>query len=139
MVDSKLFFVGNNLVDYALYKNDENNNKICLSEYYDSTGKFISNRIPLSSTTVNNLNIKFPTNCHTTREIIDSEPVIMVVFDNLGNETAEVVLYAHDAFILNDLTFNSCAYEIDTRKNTKNINNNCFIICNCISFINCSG
>ena len=109
MVDSKLFFVGNNLVEYALYKNDENNNKICLSEYYDSTGKFISNRIPLSSTTVNNLNIKFPTNCHTTREITDSEPVTMVVFDNLGNETAEVVLYAHDAFILNDLNSQSTA------------------------------
>lgn len=109
MVDAKLFFVGNNLVEYTLSKNDENGNEVCISEYYDSTGKFISNRIPLSSTTVNNLNIKFPTNCHTTHTLEDSEQITLRVFDNLGNECAEAVVYAHDAFILNDLDSQSTA------------------------------
>ena len=109
MVDAKLFFIGNNLVEYALYRKNAQGADECISEYYDSTGKFVSNRIPLSETTLGNLNIKFPTNCHTTTEMVDSEAITLRTFDNLGNETANVVLYAHDAFILNDLSSQSTA------------------------------
>lgn len=102
MVDAKIVFVGNNLVEYTLHRKVDGVEQ-CVSMYYDSTGKFISTRIPLTSTDIGNLNIKFPTNCHTTFNLDEDEEVTMKAYDNLGNQVAEVVLYVHEAYILNDL------------------------------------
>lgn len=103
MVDAKLIFFGNNLVEYTLSKQDESGNETIVSMYYDSTGTFVSNRVPMCALTATELTKRYPTNCHTTLPLVEGETVIMRVFNNLGNQVAQVTLFVRSAIVLNDL------------------------------------
>lgn len=103
VVDAKLLFYGNNLVEYALYRTATDGEEECISMYIDSTGKFISNRIPLASISEEYRSYKFPTNCHTTHELIEGEPIILRVFNNFGNLAAEITIYVRNSIWWNDL------------------------------------
>lgn len=103
VIDAKLLFYGNNLVEYALYRTSSGGEEECISMYIDSTGQFISNRIPVASISDTFPAYKFPTNCHTTHEIVEGEPIILRVFNNLGNLAAEITIYARNAIWWNDL------------------------------------
>ena len=103
IVDAKFLVYGNNLVEYALYQPDASGNEQCISMYFDSTGSFISNRIPLQSISEEYPAYKFPTNCHTTHSLVEGDPVTLRAFNNLGNLAAEITLYVRNASWLNDL------------------------------------
>lgn len=103
VIDAKLLFYGNNLMEYALYRSDASGNEICISMYLDNTDTFISNRIPMQYVTPDHPSYKWPTNCHTTENLEEGEPIICRVFNNLGNIAAEVILYVRNAVWLNDL------------------------------------
>ena len=103
LVDAKLLVYGNNLVEYALYQTDEAGNEQCISQYYDSAGNFVSNRIPLQSISETYPAYKFPTNCHTTFNLVEGSPITLRVFNNIGNLAAELTIYVRNAAWLNDL------------------------------------
>ena len=104
VVDAKFLVYGNNLVEYSLYVNNVDGQEQCISQYYDSDGTFISNRIPLQSISDEYPAYKFPTNCHTTFNLTESDPVILRAYNNLGNLSAEITIYVRNAQWLNDLT-----------------------------------
>lgn len=103
VVDAKLLFYGNNLQEYALYQIDEEGNERCISMYFDNTDKFISNRIPMQYMSKEYPSYKWPTNCHTTVDLVEGEPILCRVFNNLGNVAAEITLFVRNAVWLNDL------------------------------------
>ena len=103
VVDAKFLVYGNNLVEYALYKTDLSGEEQCISQYYDAAGNFVSNRIPLQSISESYPSYKFPTNCHTTFDLVEGDPVVLRAYNNIGNLSAEITLYVRNAQWLNDL------------------------------------
>ena len=103
VVDAKFLVYGNNLVEYALYKTDLSGEEQCISQYYDAAGNFVSNRIPLQSISESYPSYKFPTNCHTTFDLAEGDPVVLRAYNNIGNLSAEITLYVRNAQWLNDL------------------------------------
>jgi len=103
VADAKLLFYGNNLVEYTLSRTTTNGDEEMVSMYYDAAGNFVSNRIPLASISSDKPNYKFPTNCHTTTSLTEGESVTLRVYNNLGNQAAEIVLFVRNAVWLNDL------------------------------------
>ena len=103
VVDAKFLVYGNNLVEYALYKTDLSGAEQCISQYYDAAGNFVSNRIPLQSISESYPSYKFPTNCHTTFDLVEGDPVVLRAYNNIGNLSAEITLYVRNAQWLNDL------------------------------------
>ena len=85
VVDAKFLVYGNNLVEYALYKTDLSGEEQCISQYYDAAGNFVSNRIPLQSISESYPSYKFPTNCHTTFDLVEGDPVVLRAYNNIGN------------------------------------------------------
>ncbi len=107
VVDAKLLFYGNNLMEYALYRTDASGNEICISMYLDNTDTFISDRIPMQYISPDHPSYKWPTNCHTTYSLDEGEPIVCRVFNNLGNVAAEITLYVRNAVWWNDLSSHS--------------------------------
>lgn len=103
MVDAKFLVYGNNLVEYALYRTNTAGLEECISMYFDAAGQFHSNRIPLASISEEYPAYKYPTNCHTTFDLVEGEPVVLRIFNNLGNLAAEITLFVRDAIWWNDL------------------------------------
>ena len=103
VVDAKFLVYGNNLVEYSLYKTDLSGKEKCISQYYDAAGNFVSNRIPLQSISETYPAYKFPTNCHTTYDLVEGDPIVLRAYNNIGNLAAEITLYARNAQWLNDL------------------------------------
>lgn len=103
VVDAKFLVYGNNLVEYSLYQIDESGEEQCISQYYDAAGNFVSNRIPLQSISETYPAYKFPTNCHTTYDLIEGDPVTLRAYNNIGNLAAEITLYVRNAQWMNDL------------------------------------
>ena len=107
VLDAKLLFFGNNLVEYLLTKDDGNGNTISVSRYYDSTGTYVSDRVPMTALSASELNKRFPTNCHTHLDLNEGDNVYLSVYNNLGNKVAEVNLTVRETGILNDLNSQS--------------------------------
>ena len=103
VVDAKLLFYGNNLQEYCLYQYDADGNEVCISMYFDNTDTFVSNRIPMQYISEDHPSYKWPTNCHTTYELTEGEPILCRVFNNLGNVAAEITLFVRNGIWLNDL------------------------------------
>lgn len=103
VVDAKLLFYGTNLKEYVLIRYDNAGAEEIISAYYDNTGKYISDRIPLASLSEDQLAYKYPTNCHTLAELADDQQVVLRVYNNLGVVAAEITLLAKTAGWFNDL------------------------------------
>lgn len=102
VVDARLLFYGNNIVEYALYRQTKNGEQ-CVSLYIDAADKFHSNRIPVASVSEEYPVYKYPTNCHTTEDLTEGEVVVLRLFNNLGNLVAEVNLFVRLGIWWNDL------------------------------------
>lgn len=102
VVDSKLLFFGNNLIEYGLYRVTEHGEEIPISAHFDAVGTFISNRVPMASVK-GYPEARYPTNCHTLEEVKESEPLLLRVFNNLGNIASEVTVFIRNGIWLNDL------------------------------------
>lgn len=103
VVDAKFLVYGNNLVEYALYRTTEDGNEECISMYFGSDGEFFSNRIPVASISEEYPTYKYATNCHTTFDLTEGDPLTLRVFNNLGNVAAELTVFVRNATWLNDL------------------------------------
>jgi len=103
VADAKILFYGNNLKEYQLVKYDSDGNELIISAYLDNTDRFVSSRIPMAPIADAYQAYRFPTNCHTTAELIEGEPVVMRVYNNLGNVAAELTIYVRNGVWLNDL------------------------------------
>ena len=103
VVDAKLLMYGNNLQEYALFRYDEEGNEYCISMYFDNTDTFISGRIPMQYISQDHPSYKWFTNCHTTYELTEGEPILCRVYNNLGNVAAEITIFVRNAVWLNDL------------------------------------
>lgn len=103
VVDAKLLFYGNNLMEYSLYKTNIDGKEEIISLYLDSVGNFISDRIPMASLSATYPAYKFPSNCHTAHELVEGDTVTLRVYNNLGNLASEVTIFVRDAPWLNDL------------------------------------
>lgn len=103
VVDAKLLFYGNNLVEYALYRSNVQGGEECISMYLDATDSFKSNRIPMGCVSEEYPIYKFPTNCHTTFDLVEGEVIVLRVYNNLGNLAAEINLFVRNAVWWNDL------------------------------------
>lgn len=104
VVDAKLLFYGNNLVEYALYRENTDKTEECISMYLDATDTFVSNRIPMQKVSEDYAVYKWPTNCHTTKDLVEGEPLTLRVFNNLGNVAAEITVFVRNAVWNNDLS-----------------------------------
>ena len=103
VADAKILFYGNNLKEYQLVRFDPDGREEIISMYLDNTDTFISSRIPMAPIGAEYQAYKFPTNCHTTAELQEGEPVLMRVYNNLGNLAAELTIYVRNGVWLNDL------------------------------------
>ena len=103
MVDAKVLFYGNNLKEYQLVRFDEEGHEEIISMYFDNTDTFISSRVPMSPIGAEYQAYKFPTNCHTTTDLKEGEPILLRVYNNLGNLAAELTIYVRNGVWLNDL------------------------------------
>ena len=103
IVDAKVLFYGNSLKEYTLSIPDEDGTNQIISMYLDSTDKFVSDRIPMTSISPDIKAYKFPTNCHTTKKLTEGDVVTLTVYNNLGNVAATLNLYVRNAVWLNDL------------------------------------
>ena len=103
VADAKILFYGNNLKEYQLIKYDNDGNELIISMYLDNTDTFVSSRIPMAPISNTYQAYRFPTNCHTTMDLQEGEPVIMRVYNNLGNIAAEITVYVRSGVWLNDL------------------------------------
>lgn len=103
VIDSLLTITGSNNVEYLLKRKsptDPEETEI-ISVYYDSTGNYSGNRIPLK--THIETGSKYCSNCHTLVTLEDEELITMEVYDNAGTQSAKITLFARRATILNDL------------------------------------
>ena len=103
VVDAKLLFYGNSIVEYGLYRPNPDGTETMISMYYDGTGTFISDRVPMAAVNPDYPVYKFPTNCHTTTQLTEGEIIYLRVRNNLGNMVAEIALTVRDAAWYNDL------------------------------------
>ena len=103
VADAKILFYGNNLKEYQLFRYDNEGHEEIISMYLDNTDTFVSSRIPMSPIGAEYQAYKFPTNCHTTAELTEGEPILMRVYNNLGNLAAELTIYVRNGVWLNDL------------------------------------
>ena len=103
VVDAKLLFYGNNLIEYSLYKVNDAGKEEIISMYLDSTGNYISDRVPMATVSAQYPAYRFPTNCHTAHSLSEGDVVTLRVYNNLGNQASEVTLFVRDAPWLNDL------------------------------------
>lgn len=103
IVDAKVLFYGNSLKEYTLTVANEDGENSIISMYLDSTDKFVSDRIPMTSISPDLKAYKFPTNCHTTANLTEGDVVTLTVYNNLGNVAATLNLYVRNAIWLNDL------------------------------------
>lgn len=101
--DAKILFYGNNLKEFELIHNDDEGNQEIISMYLDSNDSFVTSRIPLAPISSEYHAYKFPTNCHTTVDLVEGEPVTMNVYNNLGNIAATLTIYVRNGVWLNDL------------------------------------
>ena len=103
VVDAKLLFYGNSIVEYGLYRPNVDGSETMISMYYDATGTFVSDRVPMAAVNPDYPVYKYPTNCHTTTQLIEGETIYLRVRNNLGNIVAEITLTVRDAAWYNDL------------------------------------
>lgn len=103
VVDAKVLFYGNNLKEYQLVRYDEDGHEEIISMYFDNTDTFISSRVPMAPIGAEYQAYKFPTNCHTTTDLKEGEPILLRVYNNLGNLAAELTIYVRNGVWLNDL------------------------------------
>lgn len=101
--DAKLIFFGNDLVEYVLFHSIAGGTNEVVSMYFDSTGNFVSNRIPLIKESINGNTGTRPSNCHTTINLVEGEAVQMQVYDSKGNLASTQTLYVRNTISLNDL------------------------------------
>lgn len=101
--DAKLIFFGNDITEYILQRSLNDGTKEVVSMYFDSTGNFVSNRIPLIVESVAGTTGIRPSNCHTTLTLVEGEAVDLLLFDNKGNQVSQQKLYVRDTISLNDL------------------------------------
>lgn len=101
--DAKLIFFGNDLVEYILVHNIPGGGEEIVSMYFDATGNFTSNRIPLIKENISGNSGTRPSNCHTTIELTEGEPVTLQIFDSKGNLASSQTLYVRNTISLNDL------------------------------------
>lgn len=102
-IDRKLLFYGTSLTEYTLSRLNEHGDEELISAYYDNTGSYKSDRIPLTSISQEHIAYKYPTNCHTIVELEDDEPLTLRVYNNLGVISAEITVYVRYAAWFNDL------------------------------------
>ena len=103
VADAKILFYGNNLKEYQLVRFNAEGHEEIISMYLDNTDTFVSSRIPMAPIGAEYQAYKFPTNCHTTANLQEGEPVLMRVYNNLGNLAAELTIYVRNGVWLNDL------------------------------------
>lgn len=103
VVDAKVLFYGTSLKEYTLSHADDNGNEEIISMYLDATDTFVSDRIPMAPISANMNAYKFPTNCHTTVNLVEGDTVTLRVYNNLGNLAAQLTLFVRNAVWLNDL------------------------------------
>lgn len=101
--DAKILFYGNNLKEFELLHANEQGEQEIISMYLDSNDKFVTSRIPLQPISDEYHAYKYPTNLHTTADLVEGEPVTMNVYNNLGNLAATLTIYVRNGVWLNDL------------------------------------
>lgn len=108
--DAKLIFFGNDITEYILTRSLADGTTEVVSMYFDSTGNFVSNRIPMVKESIGGNTGLRPTNCHTTLNLSEGETVQLLVFDSKGNQASKQTLFVRNTLSLNDL--NSLAIPI---------------------------
>jgi hypothetical protein len=103
IVDAKLLFYGISIKEYTLSRVNSSGKEEIISIYLDNLDRFISDRIPMSAIAENVNAYKFPTNCHTTADLAEGEPITLTAYNTLGNVCAKIILYVRNAIWLNDL------------------------------------
>lgn len=103
-LDSRLHIYGTTSKYIKIYKGtDIGPSGDIISAYYDQSGSFLGDNIPLENVSmpdVNNIAIKAPKPGYTLRELPDGEVCTVVVFDDVGNVTSTAkVLIKNTAFM----------------------------------------
>lgn len=103
-LDSRLHLYGSNAKYIKIYKGtDIGPSGDVISAYYDQSGSFLGDNIPLENVSmpdVNNVAIKAPKAGYTLRELPDGEVCTVVVFDDVGGVTStSKVLIKNTAFM----------------------------------------
>ncbi len=100
-LDKKIIILGDDAKDYEIVKyNAIDDTYVPISMYFDGTGTYLGNRIPLEEV-VGTVNAKVPTNCHTSFELVDEEVYYIFIFDYAGTQCGSMKLYAKKAIINN--------------------------------------
>lgn len=100
-VDKKVIILGDDAVSFEITQYDVSLQRyIPVSLYYDTDGVYRGTKVPLIPVTSAN-NAKVPTNCHTSKDIVDDEIYFMFIYDYAGTQCGSIKLFGKKALINN--------------------------------------
>lgn len=101
--DSRLHTYGESNTHYKVFRGtDISEGGFVISAYYNQSGDFVSENIPLELVErddVNNVSVKAPSPGYTNYQLDDGEPVTLVVYGNSGVSSINVLLIKNTSFI----------------------------------------
>ena len=111
-VDKKVIILGDDAATYDITQwNQLTHTFIPISLYYDTDGTYRGTRSPLASITIDHddetiteRNVKVPTNCNTTSDLVDDQIFYLNIYDYSGTQCGSFKLFAKKAIINNDLS-----------------------------------
>lgn len=98
-VSTRLSVMGEAPYGFTLTRYPGTENEKVISQYYDSTNKFVSTTVPLVSA---GTNVWAFQSCVVTDSIGKNEEVRLDVFNKTGSQTDSVILYGRQATIINE-------------------------------------
>ena len=99
--DSKCVFIGKSPRSYTLTRYAGTSNETIISQYFDSTGTFVSQNVPLSPLTSENSSWYLPRS-NISVVPYDNEEIALKVFDESGAEVYAAKLFAKQSAVVNE-------------------------------------
>lgn len=107
-ISSNLMILGENAVNYILYKADGEGNDVPISMYRNAAGDVVGNLVPITSIpdcTNSVSGVRVPNSCETNYQLTSGDIIKMKVYDSAGIELMEVKLITARAGILDSLAY----------------------------------
>lgn len=98
--DPKCIFIGKSPRFYTLTRHPGTSQESIISQYYDATGKLVSQMVPLNPTTPDNTSWYLP-RCKLTETLAANEEVRVTIYNEDGYEVYSGIFFAKESTVLN--------------------------------------
>lgn len=99
--DSKCIFIGKSPRFYSLTRYTGTPQETIVSQYFDATGKLVSNMVPLAALDSSMSGWYLP-RCHTSQTLGVNEEITVKIFDEAGTEVYSALFFAKESAIINE-------------------------------------